>query len=93
MVNKLSYEDMADKLEVLMKAYWDACAAVPPNAGNRIMHRRNPQSAAYPTTDILLDLWEKHRAATLSAFADGGWTETEFDEELERRVSSAFACT
>lgn len=76
---RLTYEEMSDEFARLTEAYFDAVSAAP--KGTLVVFD------GYPTTDVLVDLWKAHRAALAAAFEAGGWTEAEWEAEVERRVT------
>lgn len=79
-MSRLSYDDMGNEFDRLTSLYLEEVEKAP--KGAPVVYQ------GIPTSDVLLSLWETHRARLLAAFKAGGWAEDEFSAENERRVEA-----
>lgn len=72
---RTSYDTVGDAFEALSNAYLDGIQALPPQSGQAVLNTA----------------WALYRNALLALFEAHGWTEDEWDAELERRLASKVA--
>lgn len=78
---KLSYDEMAEIVDVLSQEYLAEVSRIPMGSGTPVLYN------GAPTSSLLLEAWEAHRRALVVAFEEGGWDEDDFEAEVSRRVS------
>ena len=82
MNDRLDYDLMADKTDVLFHDYLDACAATP-----TVANGAEPTTwGGKPTSVPLVDAWTAYQQRLAAVLAEGGWTWEEFEAEVDRRA-------
>jgi hypothetical protein len=79
-VVRSDYDTLTDAWSLIIDAYMKGCA-------DRTEHGVSVLYDGYPTTDVLVKMWEDKEKAVEALCASHGWTVAELEDEIARRCN------